>query len=62
MIRFIMRRVRLDEHTGLKTESYLSVDGDVRQLEQWLRYGGSSDNGYDAVSLLGVELREDDKS
>ena len=59
MIRFVMRRIRMDEHTGLKSDSYFTIDGDIFELENVLRSGGSSENGYNHCSLLGVELIEE---
>lgn len=60
MIRFILRRQRLDESTGLRTDEYFSVE-DAAELETAMRKSGSSERGYDYVSLLGVELVEQSK-
>ena len=56
MLRLIIRRRMKDQHTGLETDGFETVDMDIPELEQILTVGGMSESGYDVRELAGVEV------
>lgn len=55
MIRFIMKG-QYREVSGLESESFYTIDGDLVEVERMLRKGGSSEDTYEHHSLVGVEV------
>lgn len=57
MLRFILRRKTRDEYNGgFEHESFETIEINVPELESLLTRGGSGPSGYDATSLVGIEV------
>lgn len=58
MIRFILRRESLDQHSGLRSDDYETMDLEVPELEAVLLRCGFGESGFDRTVLVGVEVRQ----
>jgi hypothetical protein len=56
MLRFIVSKNWKDSVSGAEGQSFITVDGDITELEELLRSGGFSENGYEHCHLAGVEV------
>jgi hypothetical protein len=59
MLRFIIKRLWKDSHSGLETEGLETLDAECIELEHVLLGGGYGESGYDHRSLVGVEILPD---
>lgn len=55
MIRFILRR-RTRSVFGAELTTYITIDGDVDELEAALKFGGLGEDQFDYTELVGAEL------
>jgi hypothetical protein len=56
MLRFIVSRNWKDSVSGAESQNYITVDGDITELEELLRSGGYGESGYEHCHLIGVEI------
>ena len=56
MLRFIVIREWKDSASGAEGNNFITIDGDITALEDQLRSGGYSEDGYDHRHLVGVEI------
>ncbi len=61
MLRYILKRVQCDMNCGMQSEhvTMFTIDGDVTEVEQRLRSGGSGPSGFDRTELVGVSVLDD---
>jgi hypothetical protein len=58
MLRFIVSRNWKDSVSGAECQNFITIDGDITELEKLLRSGGYGENGYEYYHLIGVEILE----
>ncbi len=58
MLRFIVSKNWKDCVSDAEGQLFITIDGDITELEGTLRSGGFSENGYDHCHLVGVEIRD----
>jgi len=56
MLRFIIKCQESNNDIGIQNTRLYTIDCDVAELEQALRRGGFSENGYEIHDLVGVEV------
>ncbi len=56
MLRFIVSKNWKDQVSGAEGQSFITIDGDITELEDRLRSGGFGENGYEHYHLIGVEI------
>lgn len=56
MLRFIIKCKERCGAIGLESTRHYTIDCDVAELEQALRRGGFSENGFEIHDLVGVEV------
>ncbi len=55
MIRAIVKRMRRDPASGAEWDTFEVVEAECPELEEVLRRGGLSENGYDVSQIIAVE-------
>ena len=58
MIRFIVRIETGDSISNFRDTSYITIDGDLKKLEDVLTSGGVGENGFKIPTLIGCEVIE----
>lgn len=61
MLRAVIKRSFKDPHSGACGESPYTVDFNAPALERELSAGGYGDGGYDIRTLLGVEVKQNNR-
>jgi len=56
MIRFLIKRKWGDNVVGGNGSCFYTIDGDITELEECLRKGGTGEYGYEIHELIGCEV------
>jgi hypothetical protein len=56
MLRAVMRRKMGCKISGMESEQIVTLDFDAPELERALSSGGYGETGFEATSLVGVEI------
>jgi len=58
MVRFIVRIETGDSISNFRDTSHITIDGDLKELEEVLTSGGMGENGFKIPTLIGAEIIE----
>ena len=56
MLRIILERHELDQHSGMERNDVYTLDLDIPELEAALTRGGRGDSGFEVHRLIGVDV------
>jgi len=56
MLRFIVSKNWKDTVSGAEGQQFVTIDGDITELEDLLLSGGFGEDGYEHYHLVGVEI------